>query len=520
MRLLSGNDARSLDFYIIENLAVPADVLAERAGIALSKACLSLPQVIRKGCGTIDVFAGKGMNGVDALVCAREVFSCGHKVRVWIMPEMNDPANERWQLTVCRKLGIPVSDVTQYPGEAGNGISGVIIDGIFCTSFDSGREAGHVFCSVVDKISVARESGAYVISADIPSGLDPDTGLSGASAVTADETVTFIAPKIGLFNYPGRNHAGRITVEKLGFSDELLDSLIWSEVTGNQNIYAITMRSASVLLPERVADGHKGVFGRVAFIGGSKNMAGAVCLCAQACYRSGAGLVYLIVPEEIRDSCLKIVPEAVTAVSIEELQVKPDVVIAGPGGSDTEGFTGMVFRSIDTADKLVLDAQALHVIADHPVEAERKLNERFNAGMSLPVITPHPGEMKKIMPEDKGENRIKSACKAAEKYKCVCVLKGAGTVVAEPGGNVWINTTGNSSMSKGGSGDILAGVIGAFMAQGMGSSDSAVLGVFLHGLCGDIAAKEMSVYSANPVDIIRKLSEGFKEIIRGRYQDG
>jgi len=124
------------------------------------------------------------------------------------------------------------------------------------------------------------------------------------------------------------------------------------------------------------------------------------------------------------------------------------------------------------------------------------------------------------MPEDKGENRIKSACKAAEKYKCVCVLKGAGTVIAEPGGNVWINTTGNSSMSKGGSGDILAGVIGAFMAQGMGSSDSAVLGVFLHGLCGDIAAKEMSVYSANPVDIIRKLSEGFKEIIRGRYQDG
>jgi NAD(P)H-hydrate epimerase len=288
---------------------------------------------------------------------------------------------------------------------------------------------------------------------------------------------------------------------------------------GNGALNAITIKDAAALLPARKPDGHKGTFGRVGILGGSKGMAGAVCLCAISCMRAGAGLVYLIVPEDIAEMCLMKVPEALAFPTYDDLPVHPDVFIAGPGGSKDKETEEQIFKALLSESLLVLDAQALNIIASDPSRAKELLASRLRDGLPLPIITPHPGEMDRLLPETAGLPRMQKAQAAAREYSCVTVLKGAGTVVASPDGRLWINTTGNSSMAKGGSGDVLAGLIGAMLAQGLAPKDAAVFGVYFHGLCGDLSCGDNGEYSAVPSDIVDKYPDGFRMIIEYNAQN-
>ncbi len=507
MIALTRRDAAGIDDFIFDRIGIPRSVLVERAGMAAARKCL---EGAGAGCGA-DVFAGKGMNGADARVCARELHARGIRVRLWdVFPEDGRQDDLVWISRSCEALGIPSGPADAFRGEEGTG--SLIVDGIFGTSFDLTRKPDDAVLRVFDEIRKARGRGARVVSIDIPSGVDCDTGEAAEYAVTADETVTFIACKAGIAGYPGRKHAGTVTIDRLGMPEGL------EELSGacTSGMHVITMRDAAALLPERPADGHKGTFGRAGILGGSAGMAGAVCLCSMSCMRAGAGLVYLIVPPDITDMCLMKVPEALVYEDLDRFPVSPDVLVAGPGMANGEANTSTVFRAVSTARQLVLDAGALNILSADPAGARDAMRARAQSGLPLPVITPHPGEMDRLLPEHAGSPRIRKAQAAAAAYSCVAVLKGAGTVVALPDGSAWINTTGNSSMAKGGSGDVLAGIIGAMLGQGLAPAEAAVFSVYFHGLCGDLASGKTGGYSAVPTDLIARIPEAFERIMEIR----
>lgn len=512
MRLVSRKGSRALESYIIDRLGIPADILAERAGIALANACLAKWRSAGTRNSVVDVFAGKGMNGADALVSARELFSAGVPVRIWLAGSDLIPDEERWQLKACRKLGIDVFDSLDFTG---NG-SSIVIDGLFGTAFDPVRGISAEIGRIIEEINKCGDTGGHIIAADIPSGVDCSSGIVSGPAVRADETVTFLVPKTGLFTYPGRKYSGNIRTDRLGIPLQVIEEFLDNSTMDEYGTEAILSENAAMMLPKRIADGHKGTFGKVAVIGGSEGMAGSVCLCAEACYGSGAGLVCLVVPDCIRKDCLEVVPEALSSTSVYDIPFEPDVMVVGPGGANTSGFADTVFAAIKSACSIIVDAQALNVIAADPRKAKEFLLARTAKGYEHAIITPHPGELKRLLPCWDDIDRIRAARDAAREFNCICVLKGAGTVISEPNGKVMINTTGNSSMAKGGSGDILAGIIGALSAQGKTGTEAAALGVFLHGSCGDLAAEDKGEFCARPVDILDKLPEAFRIISKER----
>ncbi|MHB1452920.1 MAG: NAD(P)H-hydrate dehydratase [Saccharofermentanales bacterium] len=505
MILLGKQEAVKIDEYIFNRIGIPRSVLVERAGLAVARRCISILDDGLWNGMTADVFAGKGMNGADAMVCARELHSAGITVHLWeVFPENGRNDDLSWIRNVCVQLDIQISPAKLYRSETRS----LIIDGIFGTSFDRSRVPDEDTMNVFHEIAKAKKLGSIVVSIDIPSGVDCDTAEVSDFAIDADETITFISCKTGIAGFPGRKHAGRITIDRLGMPSELED--MSGACASSHKV--ITMEDAAALLPAREADGHKGTFGRVGILGGSKGMAGAVCLCAISCMRTGAGLVYLIVPDDIAGMCLVKVPEALVFSAYDQLPAKPDVFIAGPGGSKNKVAEEGIYRAISAERLLVLDAQALNIIAMDPSRAKKAFESRQNNGLPFPVLTPHPGEMDRLMPESAHLPRTEKALAAAKTYRCVAVLKGAGTVVALPDGGVWINTSGNSSMAKGGSGDILAGMIGAMLAQGLTPAEAAVFGVYFHGLCGDLACGQWDVHSAIPSDIIEEIPAAFKII--------
>lgn len=505
MILLLKQEAVKIDEYIYNRIGIPRSVLVERAGLAVARRCMGILNAGALQNLTADIFAGKGMNGADAMVCARELHSSGIKVHLWEVFPYNDRQDDlSWIRRACLQLNIQISPAKLYRSESRS----LIIDGIFGIFFDGSRRPDEDTLNIFHEIARAKRLGSIVVAIDIPSGVDCDTGEASDFAITANETITFISCKAGISGFPGRNHAGRITIDRLGMPPNL------EELSGacTSGLKAITMDIAAALLPARKADGHKGSFGRVGILGGSKGMAGAVCLCAISCMRSGAGLIYLIVPEDITGMCLMKVPEALAFNAYSQLPVIPDVFIAGPGGSKNQDTEEEISRAIVSEKLIVLDAQALNIIASDPTGAIKAFATRRKNGLPLPVLTPHPGEMDRLLPESVHLPRTEKALLAAKTYNCVAILKGAGTIVALPDGQAWINTTGNSSMAKGGSGDVLAGMIGAMLAQGLTPAEAAVFGVYFHGLCGDMACRRRDEYSAVPSDLIDMIPDAFKNI--------
>ncbi len=480
--LVTAAEMRALDRHTMETLSVPGALLMELAGAAVARELLRLSAPGAR----VWIFCGAGSNGGDGLVVARQLLLRG--VAVSVVPVLGG-ADWRGDAAAnaarARAAGVPF---TAAPPAFEPGA--VIVDAIFGTGLSRAAEGEPA--AAIERIRSARPE-CRVLSVDLPSGLDADRGQPLGASVVADVTVTIGLPKLGLVLEPGRTHAGRVVVARVGIADAA------PGVAPSAELW--TRAGAARRLPGRPRDGHKGRFGHVLVVAGSQGKTGAASLAALGAARVGAGLVTIACPEGVEAVLARAALEVMTAAVPEtaqhafgraaekpvlELAAARDVVALGPGvgrSDDTRAFVRSVAGGL--ARPLVLDADGLVAFVD-------ALGE-LRARHAPTVLTPHPGEAALLLGSTAAEvnrDRLAAARRLAADSGAVVVLKGAATVVAEPDGAVVVNPTGGPALAAGGTGDVLTGVIAGLLAQGLGASAAAALGAFLHGDAADRLAAE------------------------------
>jgi hydroxyethylthiazole kinase-like uncharacterized protein yjeF len=495
--LASAEEMREIDRRAVQ-AGLSVAVLMENAGRALAEAVFEMGLEIgaletgaQERGSRVVVLAGPGQNGGDGLCAARHLSSRGLAVQVVLMASPS-------RMTPEAKANLEA--LSAYPVElflvegGGTGFQdvrdrlsrpSVVIDALLGTG-----QKGAPRPPLDEAIRWAAESGAPVLSCDVPTGVDSDTGYVYHPAVKADVTVTMGLPKRGLYVYPGRKFGGRIIVEPLGLPPSLL--LRDLEVT------AMTLDGARGLVPRREADHHKGLSGHVFVTAGSQGMAGAAVLAAKAALRAGAGTVTLACPPEVYPICASMVPELMVVpltdardggiAGLEECLLRSKSAVLGPGLGRGKAQEALIQKFLSlaasTGTPCVIDADGLNgLAASGGLSYLRSLEGKF-------ILTPHPGELSRLLGtsvQDIERDRIAAAREAASRGKSVVCLKGAGTSVANSVGSVAVNTTGDPAMATAGSGDVLSGVIAALVSQGLSLYDAARLGVFWHGLAGEIA---------------------------------
>jgi NAD(P)H-hydrate epimerase len=508
MHLVTAEEMRRLDRHTIDTIGLPALVLMENAGRAIAEAALAYgAELLLGGSGREPrwlVLAGKGNNGGDGLVAARHLREAGAEAAVvYAEPPERLTGDAALQRDAAARFGIAAS--VYAPGA----IDWRAYDGVIDALLGTGTKGAprEPYASLIRE---AVASGLPIVAADIPSGLDADTGAAYEPCIRAARTVALAFMKRGLALYPGAELAGEVTVAPIGIPAQLADA---------HGVRAFRLDEPAVrrrlgvdpALPRR-AGTHKGTYGHVLIAAGSQRMAGAGLLCVRAALRAGCGLATWALPQNVAAPMLGRVPEAmlapladgglgdwtaVPAEALAELGAGRDALVLGPGLGRFAGDSAWLRRIWDatvgaaalTPLPLVLDADALNMLAD---------TDDFASWPKRPasapvVLTPHPGEMARLLRCSVAEvqrDRIGAACRYAEMHGVYVVLKGAGTVIATPSpqGPIYVNTTGNPGMATGGSGDVLAGIIGSLLAQGWDAERAAAFGVWWHGRAGDRAA--------------------------------
>jgi NAD(P)H-hydrate epimerase len=467
------------------------------------------------------VFVGPGNNGGDALVVARRLSEAGRACTVLYLaaPEsftmdtlknyqrLQDKAKSYPHL---KELNLTRSDWMNLVGQELVGAS-VVVDGLFGTGLARPLEE-----RALGVVRMINESGVPAVSIDTPSGVNGDTGEVLGDAVRAQSTVTMGYPKLGLLFHPGKAHAGHLVVADLGFPDEVLQ-------IHSMGIYLNDRAEAAKRLPVRREDAHKYQCGTALVIAGSRMYTGAVLLAAEAVLRSGCGMVYCAVPESVRGLVEPELREAIT-IGVPEtkdgtiapaawplLQAyveKADVLVLGPGMSRHAETTRFVLDAVEKSPKpLVIDADGLNALEG---------NAKALSGSKVPVIiTPHSGELSRLMG---GEipttplDRIEATREIARSLGVAVVHKGAPTLIASSGGEVWVNYNGTSALATAGTGDVLTGLIGGLAAQGGSLVDAACAGCYLHGRAGEVAARVRGVRGVIAGDLLRYLGEPLLEL--------
>ncbi len=524
MSIIGRSEQQAIDRLWQERTGLPMLMLMEAAAAAVSRFCRHLLTDQGKPDASILILAGKGQNGGDAFACARQLKATGFNVICRELYAAADlPPESGANRQAARALGLGLGPPRQEDFDA-LAPGSLIIDGIFGTGYHTSRTLPPHVAEVCRQIKAARQKGACVISIDVPTGLDADSGAVAPDTVQADFTLTFSRSKIGLCASPGRFTAGKVTVISISVPDNWVEEAIMQvrESTGKPEIRQITAEDVLALCPSRDADGHKGSFGKVLLLAGSAGMPGAAVLAADAAARSGVGLLTVGVPESIGplvlaarpEAMLQLVPETAgdeeTAWLIEKLVVDQQAVAVGPGAGSAAWLKIALPILIAKAEYLLIDADALNLMASNSDQYFPLLRERAEAGLAHPILTPHPGEFRRLAPGISTTDRQLAARQLAELCACVVVLKGASTVVAGPEGPIWINPTGQSGLARGGSGDVLCGLIAGLMAQGLNPRAAALAGVYLHGLAADLAAAKRGRRAMLPVDVIAMLGDAFR----------
>ncbi|MCE5312944.1 MAG: NAD(P)H-hydrate dehydratase [Nitrospiraceae bacterium] len=509
MKIATSAQMQSIDRAATEKFKIRSSVLMSRAGAALAdRTHILFPKK------NVLVLCGCGNNGGDGLVAARRLKSKKHKVRVAMLCDKKDmSADCLREFRAAQKAGIRIEFSPVFEEKDFSGC--VVIDAIFGTGLK--REVTGYIAGV---ISMLNASGTPVIATDIPSGISADTGIMLGTAARALCTVTFGLPKRGHFLYPGAEYTGGLVIENIGFPEELL-------AAEDVRIDLTSMDFVSMFFEKRQKSSHKGDYGHVLIAGGSTGRTGAARLAARACLRSGAGLVTMGVPlslmncyqsgavEEMTmglpdDSSGRLSSQALDSI-LELADSRIDVIAAGPGmgvSGDTERL--MIDLVMMSPVPLVIDADGLNSLSSS-CAAKKNLQEIFQCARSPVVLTPHPGELKRLCAAAGIEesDRITTASALAQKTGAVVLLKGAYSIIADPDGSVFVNPTGNPGMATAGSGDVLTGIIAALLGQGISPFHAAVAGAFIHGLAGDAAAEANGEHSLIASDIIEYLPKAF-----------
>lgn len=489
MKLAYAAQMREMDRRTIEEWGLPGAVLMENAGRAVANLCERLLEELPPG--PVAVVAGKGNNGGDGFVVARWLRSAGHEVEVCLLARLDELSGDAAiNARFAERMRVPIhEEATRELLAERLARAALIVDGVLGTGI-----SGEVRGSAREAIEAMSAAAAPVVAIDIASGVDADTGAILGDAVRAHTTVTFALAKVGMYQHPGRERCGEIIIAPIGMPAELTDA---PELRTNLT----TGADAAAMLPPRSPDMHKGDAGRLLVIAGSVGMTGAAALSALAATRAGAGLVYIACPESLNDILEVKCTEALTRPMpetderslalageepIAEFAKQVDAVVVGPGLSqhpETQELVRRLARRIERP--MLLDADGLNAFAGRADD----LRER----PAPTVLTPHPGEFARLSGHEVAQSQADrpSAARAlAAGVGCIVLLKGAGTVIADPGGEAWINPTGSSGLASGGSGDVLSGMIGAFLAGGAGALQAAVAGAYYHGRAAEVAAAE------------------------------
>ena len=499
MKAVTTGQIRELDQRTIA-AGTPGEELMERAGYAVARTAVAFLQ--RHDSRSVLLFAGKGNNGGDAIVAARHLAGAGCQPTLILLCRRNelqgDPQLHLQKLvSAVQVFELPTLD--ELSEIVADTDPAVVIDGLLGTGLQ-----GEVREPYATAIKVINGLHRPVVAIDIPSGLDSDTGEVHGVCVRADTTVTMGFPKIGLLKPAGADFVGSIEVADIGIPPSFVEQL-------QAVAELLTAPDVKPLLPPRRRSAHKGDFGHLLVIAGAEGYTGAPILVAHAAARAGAGLVTLAVPRSIYPIVAAKCPPEVMPQPVDFEQFNPayfakfDAVAIGPGLGQEAGAQKMIWKVVSSgALPMVVDADALNAIA-RGVAALKKLRRPL-------VVTPHPGEMARLVGKTNQEvqaNRWDIARRFAQEYGVVTVLKGAGTVVTDKSGKLWINSTGNPGMAKGGMGDALTGIIGAFLAQRMSPLDAARAGVFVHGLAGDLANGKLGARAMLTTDLIEHLGAAF-----------
>ena len=478
--VVTPQQAKEIDKYMIEELSIPSILLMEQAASALASEaesyCTRSEQII--------VVCGKGNNGGDGLAAARILMIHGDNVHCIVADEPSTP-DAKANAALLQKLGIiepasfDIDIISKYENAS------LIIDALFGTGLKSSPKG--IYKKLIDDMN---RHSAKVISADIPSGIFGNTG-KGEIAVYADTTIAFQYPKPGHFLFPGREHTGTLKVAKIGISGTIKPS---------NTIYI-----DDCSLPERKKNTNKGNYGKLGIIAGSKGMSGAAVMSAKAAIASGCGLTRVGCIEYTANIIQCSVPEATVKIIGDEyideakaLSFADSALAIGPGLGTDEHIERMLRALLPLEYPKVIDADALNVIADK--------NDLLLSAKNA-IITPHPKEFARLTKLDISEilaDPIGVAEDFALTYHVVVLLKGATTIITDGTRNA-IVTSGCPGMAKGGSGDVLTGVIGALIAQGHGLFEAGCMGAFFCGKAGESAAIEKDDYSMTPIDTIKHL---------------
>ena len=503
MKLLNSAQMREMDRYTIDVLGVPSTLLMTNAAEHVALAALEL--LPEGGCAA--VFCGSGNNGGDGVAAVSCLIKKGMTVRAFLTGRREkmtaDTAEMERRLNEIGGVLEDFDDAPDVPYYLEQ--CPVIIDAMFGIGLNSSLRG-----DALDAVRLINAAPASVVAADIPSGVEADTGKILGDAVSADVTVTFAHAKIGHFNEPGCVCCGEVRVVDIGIPPRLINDI---------PIDCHAVVPGDITLPHRRRDTHKGDYGRVLILAGSTGYSGAPVLAAKAATAAGAGLVSLGVPEAIYQiAAVKCNEEmafplpctdkgALDETALEAVLSRLeacDVCLVGPGLGRSEAVDTIVREVVRRARvPLILDADGINAVSGN-------IDILDEAACPL-ILTPHPGEFKRLGGDPAG-NRVNEARRFAAAHGCILVLKGHRTVTAFPDGSAYINTTGGPAMAKGGTGDVLAGLLTALIGQKFPLKDAALAAVYLHGKAGDLCAKKLGEYSVTASAIIASLPEAIKHI--------
>lgn len=494
------------DKQCIEKLKMPEILLMENAGNVAFNRILKLSEEKK----SFIVVCGTGNNGGDGFVIARKLNYVKKNVTVVVLGDMNKCSNTaKCNLEIVKNLEIPIFNICSNEDYFENekrekfidylNNADIVIDCIFGTGLN--RQIEGFRKNIIDDIN---ENKKIIYSIDIPSGLNANTGKPMGISIVADVTVTFEYFKKGFINYCAEGYTGDVYVEFFGVDNLIYDELklhlngFFAEFTCRENIIN--------LLKVKNKNSHKGDFGKVALFVGAPGFTGAGYLCSKAAVKTGSGLVSVICKDEKMQEILSVkLDEAMTKLfsDIENINYWDALAFGSGRGSNEETLNELIYLLKEYKKTMVIDADGINILAEN-------LDLLTKYGNRKIILTPHVGEFSKLTGlsiETILENRVEIAKKFARKYNLTLVLKGKNTVITN-GDNTYINTTGNQSMANGGMGDCLTGIIVSLLGQKYSILESAMLGVYIHGLIGDECFKENQVVNAS--DIINNISKMLK----------
>lgn len=499
MKIATREIMQSIDKYTIENIGIPSIVLMENAALKVIK---NLELDKKQG---FVVVCGTGNNGGDGFVVARHLKVQGKNVEVFLVGSSENLSKDsRINYNILKNMGIKINKISNLEdiNELRDSLleNKVTIDAIFGTGLK--RELEELHKSV---ISIINENSEYIVSIDIPSGMDSNSGNILGNCIRAKKTITFQLYKSGFLAYGTDKYTGEVIVEDIGIPEAVIDIF-------HNNEFILEKSIIEKCIPIRERYGYKGDYGRTLIVAGSKGYTGAAYITTQSAVRSGAGMVTLACSEDIQELLSVKLCEAMTVSykdfkELEGIILKSDSIAIGPGMGDKEETFKIVEFILEKAKcPVVIDADAINVL---------RHNLELIKNKEIPIVlTPHLGEMSKITGlsiDYIRENRLQVAKNFAKEYKVILVLKGYNTIITD-GNIIYINPTGNSAMASGGMGDCLTGIIAGFIHQCAKPIYSAFCGAFIHGYIGEMLSEKM--FSVNASHVIENISSTIKTLQR------